>query len=401
MLGSLSLIILVGLFMSFIMNKLHLPKIIGMLIAGIVLGPFVLNLIDTSILQISAELRKIALIIILIKAGITLDLKDLKKVGRPALLMSFLPATFEIIAYSIFAPMILGISRVDAILMGTVLGAVSPAVVVPRTVSLIERKIGTKEGVPQLILAGATLDDIFVIVLFTTFLNLAVSGNANYMSFVNIPISIILGVILGVVVGYILVNIFDIFYKHERYIRNSLKLMIIIGVAFGLVEFETVMKEIVSISGLLAVFSMSLVIKIKSSKEISDRIAEKTGKLWIVSEVFLFVLLGAAVDIRYTMEAGLLAILLIFITLVIRAIGVISCMIGTNLSFKERLFCVISYLPKATVQAAIGSIPLAMGIGSGNIILSVAVLGILITAPLGAIGMDIGSDKLLKKEYVD
>lgn len=401
MLGSLSLIILVGLFMSFIMNKLHLPRIIGMLIAGIVLGPFVLNLIDTSILQISAELRKIALIIILIKAGITLDLKDLKKVGRPALLMSFLPATFEIIAYSIFAPMILGISRVDAILMGTVLGAVSPAVVVPRTVSLIERKIGTKEGVPQLILAGATLDDIFVIVLFTTFLNLAVSGNANYMSFVNIPISIILGVILGVVVGYILVNIFDIFYKHERYIRNSLKLMIIIGVAFGLVEFETVMKEIVSISGLLAVFSMSLVIKIKSSKEISDRIAEKTGKLWIVSEVFLFVLLGAAVDIRYTMEAGLPAILLIFITLVIRAIGVISCMIGTNLSFKERIFCVISYLPKATVQAAIGSIPLAMGIGSGNIILSVAVLGILITAPLGAIGMDIGSNKLLKKEYVD
>ena len=401
MLGSLSLIILVGLFMSFIMNKLHLPRIIGMLIAGIVLGPFVLNLIDTSILQISAELRKIALIIILIKAGITLDLKDLKKVGRPALLMSFLPATFEIIAYSIFAPMILGISRVDAILMGTVLGAVSPAVVVPRTVSLIERKIGTKEGVPQLILAGATLDDIFVIVFFTTFLNLAVSGNANYMSFVNIPISIILGVILGVVVGYILVNIFDIFYKHERYIRNSLKLMIIIGVAFGLVEFETVMKEIVSISGLLAVFSMSLVIKIKSSKEISDRIAEKTGKLWIVSEVFLFVLLGAAVDIRYTMEAGLPAIVLIFVTLIIRAIGVISCMIGTNLSFKERLFCVISYLPKATVQAAIGSIPLAMGIGSGNIILSVAVLGILITAPLGAIGMDIGSDKLLKKEYVD
>ena len=401
MLGSLSLIILVGLFMSFIMNKLHLPRIIGMLIAGIVLGPFVLNLIDTSILQISAELRKIALIIILIKAGITLDLKDLKKVGRPALLMSFLPATFEIIAYSIFAPMILGISRVDAILMGTVLGAVSPAVVVPRTVSLIERKIGTKEGVPQLILAGATLDDIFVIVLFTTFLNLAVSGNANYMSFVNIPISIILGVILGVVVGYILVNIFDVFYKHERYIRNSLKLMIIIGVAFGLVEIETVMKEIVSISGLLAVFSMSVVIKIKSSKEVSGRIAEKTGKLWIVSEVFLFVLLGAAVDIRYTMEAGLPAIVLIFVTLIIRAIGVISCMIGTNLSFKERLFCVISYLPKATVQAAIGSIPLAMGIGSGNIILSVAVLGILITAPLGAIGMDIGSDKLLKKEYVD
>lgn len=401
MLGSLSLIILVGLAMASIMNKINLPKIIGMLITGIVLGPFVLDLIDPSILQISAELRQIALIIILIKAGITLDLKDLKKVGRPAILMSFVPATFEIIAYAIFAPMILGISRIDALVMGAVLGAVSPAVVVPRMVNLIEKKIGTKEAIPQMILAGASLDDIFVIVLFTTFLNMAIGGSANFMSFVNIPISIILGIILGAIVGYVLFEFFEYFYKKGKYIRNSLKVLIIMGLAFGLMAFQTIVEDYVSISGLLAVVSMAAVIRIKSDESVTNRIAEKTGKMWLVAEVFLFVLVGAAVDIRYTLEAGLPAILLIFIALAIRAIGVIVCMMGTKISLKERIFCVISYLPKATVQAAIGSIPLAMGLGSGNIILSVAVLGILITAPLGAIGMDATYDKLLKKEMVN
>lgn len=401
MLGSLSLIILVGLAMASIMNKINLPKIIGMLITGIVLGPFVLDLIDPSILQISAELRQIALIIILIKAGITLDLKDLKKVGRPAILMSFVPATFEIIAYAIFAPMILGISRIDALVMGAVLGAVSPAVVVPRMVNLIEKKIGTKEAIPQMILAGASLDDIFVIVLFTTFLNMAIGGSANFMSFVNIPISIILGIILGAIVGFVLTEFFEYFYKKGKYIRNSLKVLIIMGLAFGLMAFQTIVEDYVSISGLLAVVSMAAVIRIKSDESVTNRIAEKTGKMWLVAEVFLFVLVGAAVDIRYTLEAGLPAILLIFIALAIRAIGVIVCMMGTKISLKERIFCVISYLPKATVQAAIGSIPLAMGLGSGNIILSVAVLGILITAPLGAIGMDATYDKLLKKEMVN
>lgn len=401
MLGSLSLIILVGLAMASIMNKINLPKIIGMLITGIVLGPFVLDLIDPSILQISAQLRQIALIIILIKAGITLDLNDLKKVGRPAILMSFLPATFEIIGYAIFAPIILGISRIDALVMGAVLGAVSPAVVVPRMVNLIEKKIGTKEAIPQMILAGASLDDIFVIVLFTTFLNIAIGGSADFIRFVNIPISIILGIVLGAIVGYALTEFFEHCYKKGRYIRNSLKVLIIMGLAFGLMEFEIIIENYVPISGLLAVVSMSAIIRIRSCESVANRIAEKTGKMWLVAEVFLFVLVGAAVDIRYTLEAGIPAILLIFIALAIRAFGVIVCMIGTNISFKERLFCIISYLPKATVQAAIGSIPLAMGLGSGNIILSVAVLGILITAPLGAIGMDATYDKLLNKEMID
>lgn len=398
MLGSLSIIILIGLSMASIMNKSNLPKIIGMLITGVVIGPFVLDLIDPSILQISAELRQIALIIILIKAGITLDLKDLKKVGRPAIFMSFLPATFEIIAYNIFAPMILGISTIDAFVMGSVLSAVSPAVVVPRMVNLIEKKIGTKEAIPQMVLAGASLDDIFVIVLFTTFLNMAIGGNINFSRFVNIPISIILGIVLGAIIGYILTNFFEYFYKKDRYIRNSLKVLIIMGIAFGIMEFQTIIQDYVSISGLLAIVAMSSVIKIRSSKLVSSRIAEKSGKMWLVAEVFLFVLVGAAVDIRYTLEAGFSAIALILIALVIRAIGVIVCMMGTNISIKERIFCVISYLPKATVQAAIGSIPLAMGFESGKIILSVAVLGILITAPLGAIGMDATYDKLLKKE---
>lgn len=401
MLGSLSLIILVGLAMASIMNKINLPKIIGMLITGIVLGPFVLDLIDPSILQISAQLRQIALIIILIKAGITLDLNDLKKVGRPAILMSFLPATFEIIGYAFFAPIILGISRIDALVMGAVLGAVSPAVVVPRMVNLIEKKIGTKEAIPQMILAGASLDDIFVIVLFTTFLNIAIGGSADFIRFVNIPISIILGIVLGAIVGYALTEFFEHCYKKGRYIRNSLKVLIIMGLAFGLMEFEIIIENYVPISGLLAVVSMAAIIRIRSCESVANRIAEKTGKMWLVAEVFLFVLVGAAVDIRYTLEAGIPAILLIFIALAIRAFGVIVCMIGTNISFKERLFCIISYLPKATVQAAIGSIPLAMGLGSGNIILSVAVLGILITAPLGAIGMDATYDKLLNKEMID
>ncbi len=401
MLGSLSLIILIGLTMASIMNKIDMPKIIGMLITGIVLGPFVLDLIDSSILQISTELRQIALIIILIKAGITLDLKDLKKVGRPAILMSFLPATFEIIAYFVFAPIMLGISRIDALVMGSVLAAVSPAVVVPRMVNLIEKKIGTKESIPQMILAGASLDDIFVIVLFTTFLNISIGGRTNFMSFINIPTSIILGIVLGIFVGYILTEFFELFYKRGKYIRNSLKVLIIMGIAFGLIEFQNIIEDYISISGLLAVVAMSVVIKIRASKLVSSRIAEKTGKMWLVAEVFLFVLVGAAVDIRYTLEAGLPAILLIFIALAIRAIGVIVCMMGTNITFKERIFCVISYLPKATVQAAIGSIPIAMGLTSGNIILSVAVLGILITAPLGAIGMDASYDKLLKKELIN
>ncbi|MCC8097386.1 MAG: cation:proton antiporter [Eubacterium sp.] len=398
MLQSLSLIILVGLAMAAIISKLGLPKIIGMLLSGIILGPYVLNLLDLSILSVSSELRQIALIIILIKAGFSLNLSDLKKVGRPAVLMAFLPASFEIAAYTLFAPILLNITRIEAMVMGAVLGAVSPAVVVPHMVNLIEKKYGTKEGIPQMILAGASCDDIFVIVLFTTFTNMAQGGSANIIDFINIPISIISGIFIGTAAGYVLSAFFETAYKRNHCIRNSMKVIIIMGAAFGLMSLESLLKSCISMSGLLAVVSMACVIKLKTIKTVSKRLSEKMGKLWLGAEVILFVLVGAAVDIRYTLSAGLPALAMIAAALCIRSIGVYICMIGTSITAKERLFCIISYLPKATVQAAIGSVPLAMGLSCGQIVLSVAVLGILITAPLGAIGIDLSYRKLLKKE---
>lgn len=401
MLESLALILLVGLAMGTICEKIKLPRIIGMLITGIVLGPYVLDLFDPSILSISAELRKIALIIILLKAGLSLNLSDLKKVGRPAVMMSFVPASFEIIGYIIFAPIILGINRVEAAVMGAVLGAVSPAVVVPRMVQLMEEKYGTDKSIPQMILAGASCDDIFVIVLFTTFLGMAQGEKASVMEFVNIPISIVLGVIAGAAAGFILYFIFETAYKHKRCIRNSTKLIIILGVSFLLVTVEGRLEGKVALSGLLAVVSMACVLKIKCTGSVSQRLSAKFGKLWIAAEVILFVLVGAAVDIRYTLEAGGTAVLMIFAALIFRAAGVMLCTIKTGFTWKERLFCVIAYLPKATVQAAIGSVPLAAGLECGKIILSVAVMAIIITAPLGAFGMDISYKKLLKKEHTD
>lgn len=401
MLESLALILLVGLAMGTICEKIKLPRIIGMLITGIVLGPYVLDLFDPSILSISAELRKIALIIILLKAGLSLNLSDLKKVGRPAVMMSFVPASFEIIGYIIFAPIILGINRVEAAVMGAVLGAVSPAVVVPRMVQLMEEKYGTDKSIPQMILAGASCDDIFVIVLFTTFLGMAQGEKASVMEFVNIPISIVLGVIAGAAAGFILYFIFETAYKHKRCIRNSTKLIIILGVSFLLVTVESLLEGKVALSGLLAVVSMACVLKIKCTGSVSQRLSAKFGKLWIAAEVILFVLVGAAVDIRYTLEAGGTAVLMIFAALIFRAAGVMLCTIKTGFTWKERLFCVIAYLPKATVQAAIGSVPLAAGLECGKIILSVAVMAIIITAPLGAFGMDISYKKLLKKEHTD
>lgn len=395
MLTSLSLIFLVGLAMGAICGYLKLPRIIGMLVTGIVLGPYVLDLLDPSILSISADLRKMALIIILLKAGLSLNLEDLKKVGRPAVMMSFVPASFEILGYILCAPAILGISRVDAAVMGAVLGAVSPAVVVPRMVKLIETKYGTGKAIPQMILAGASCDDIFVIVLFSTFTNMAQGGSAHVADFINIPVSILLGIALGAVAGYGLSLFFETAYAKEHYVRNSMKVILILGMSFFLMSVETWLKGKVSVSGLLAVVSMAAVIRIKCIPKVSKRLSEKFGKLWIAAEVILFVLVGAAVDIRYTMQAGIAAVLMIFVGLMFRAVGVSLCMLGTKLNKKERLFCVIAYLPKATVQAAIGSVPLAMGLPCGQIVLSVAVLAILITAPLGAAGMDLTYDKLL------
>lgn len=395
MLTSLSLIFLVGLAMGAICGYLKLPRIIGMLVTGIVLGPYVLDLLDPSILSISADLRKMALIIILLKAGLSLNLEDLKKVGRPAVMMSFVPASFEILGYILCAPAILGISRVDAAVMGAVLGAVSPAVVVPRMVKFIETKYGTGKAIPQMILAGASCDDIFVIVLFSTFTNMAQGGSAHVADFINIPVSILLGIALGAVAGYGLSLFFETAYAKEHYVRNSMKVILILGMSFFLMSVETWLKGKVSVSGLLAVVSMAAVIRIKCIPKVSKRLSEKFGKLWIAAEVILFVLVGAAVDIRYTMQAGIAAVLMIFVGLMFRAVGVSLCMLGTKLNKKERLFCVIAYLPKATVQAAIGSVPLAMGLPCGQIVLSVAVLAILITAPLGAAGMDLTYDKLL------
>lgn len=398
MLTSLAFIFLVGLAMGAICQKLKLPRIIGMLATGIVLGPYVLDLLDPSILSISSDLRKMALIIILLKAGLSLNLEDLKKVGRPAIMMAFVPATFELIGYLVFAPVILGITRVEAAVMGSVLAAVSPAVVVPRMVQLMENKYGTEKAIPQMIMAGASCDDIFVIVLFTTFLSMAQGGSADIKAFANIPISIILGIILGAIVGYLLYLFFETAYAKKHYVRNSMKVIIVLGFSFLLIAIEGWLEGKIAVSGLLAVVSMACVLKMKCTSFVSKRLSEKFGKLWLAAEVILFVLVGAAVDIRYTLDAGLAAVAMIFVALIFRSFGVWLCTVKTSLTLKERTFCVIAYLPKATVQAAIGSVPFAAGLPCGKIVLSVAVMAIIITAPLGAFGMDLTYKKFLRRE---
>lgn len=397
MLTSLALIFLIGLAMAAVCQSLKLPRIVGMLITGIILGPYVLDFLDPSILSISAELRKMALIIILLKAGLSLNLADLKKVGRSAVMMSFVPASFEILAFILFAPKVLGMTRIEAAVLGTVLGAVSPAVVVPRMVQLIEQKYGMKNSIPQLIMAGASCDDIFVIVLFTSFLGMAQGEKIRIADIAGIPCAIILGVLAGAAAGWLLSFFFEKAYAHKHGVRNSIKCIIILGVSFWLVAMEDWLQEMISISGLLAVVSMACMLKMRSAECVSGRLSEKFGKLWLAAEVILFVLVGAAVDIRYTLEAGLNAIGMIFLALLFRAAGVMVCLIRSRLNWKERLFCMIAYLPKATVQAAIGSVPLTLGLPCGKIVLSVAVLAILITAPLGALGMDISYKKLLEK----
>ena len=398
MLTSLALIFLVGLAMASICQRVRLPRIIGMLVTGIVMGPYVLDFLDSSILGISADLRQMALVIILIKAGLSLDIQDLKKVGRPAVLMSFLPALFEIAAFVLFAPLILGVTPMEGAVMGAVLGAVSPAVVVPKMVQLMDEGYGTGRSIPQLILAAASLDDVFVIVLFSAFVSMAQGGKASAMDFVGIPVSIVLGIVVGALTGYLLALFFETSYAHKHCIRNSMKVIIVLGISFLLIALEEWLKGIVAVSGLLAVMGMACVLQAKSEKKVSARLAQKFGKLWIAAEVILFVLVGAAVDIRYTLEAGPGAVLMILTALLFRSAGVLLSLTGTVLNRKERIFCVISYLPKATVQAAIGSVPLAIGLPCGRLVLSVAVLSIIITAPLGALGMDLSYKGMLIKE---
>lgn len=398
MLTSLALVFLAGLAAAAVCSAIKLPRIIGMLLVGIVLGPHILNVLDDSILSISSELRQMALIIILLKAGLSLNLSDLRQVGRPAVLLSCLPATCELAGYILLAPYLLGVNRIEAAVMGAVLAAVSPAVVVPRMVFLMENRWGTDKSIPQMLLAGASCDDIYVIVLFTTFTGIAQGGNARAADFLNIPVSVVLGIAVGAAVGYALSRFFEAAFARNHMVRGSVKVIIVLSVSFLLVALETVLKGKIALSGLLAVTSMACMLARKTTGEVRARLSEKFGKLWIAAELILFVLVGAVVDIRYVSETGLAAVLMVFAALIFRAAGVVLCLAGTKLSRRERLFCVIAYLPKATVQAAIGSVPLAMELPCGKIVLSVAVLAILITAPLGALGMDAAYRKLLKYE---
>lgn len=398
MLTSLAFVFLAGLAAAAVCSAIKLPRIIGMLLIGIVLGPHILNVLDDSILSISSELRQMALIIILLKAGLSLNLSDLRQVGRPAVLLSCLPATCELAGYILLAPYLLGVNRIEAAVMGAVLAAVSPAVVVPRMVFLMENRWGTDKSIPQMLLAGASCDDIYVIVLFTTFTGIAQGGNARAADFLNIPVSVVLGIAVGAAAGYALSRFFEAAFARNHMVRGSVKVIIVLSVSFLLVALETVLKGKIALSGLLAVTSMACMLARKTTGEVRARLSEKFGKLWIAAELILFVLVGAAVDIRYVSETGLAAVLMVFAALIFRAAGVVLCLAGTKLSRRERLFCVIAYLPKATVQAAIGSVPLAMGLPCGKIVLSVAVLAILITAPLGALGMDAAYRKLLKYE---
>ena len=392
MLFSFALIFLSGIILGSIFNRLKLPQLIGMLLTGIILGPYLLNLLNPKILSISADLRQIALIIILTRAGLNLDINDLKKVGRPAVLMCFVPATFEILGMIIFAPKFLGLGLLDSAILGTVIAAVSPAVIVPKMLKLMEEGYGADRSIPQMIMAGASVDDVFVIVLFTSFIGLASTGSFSMLNLIKIPTSIFFGISVGFLCAILL-----IYLLKKIHIRDSLKVIIILNISFLLVTFEHSLTGIIGFSGLLAIMSIGTGIQAKNTM-LSKRMSIKYSKLWITAEVMLFVLVGATVNIKYALGASIPAILLIITVLIFRMAGVFLCLVGTSLSYRERLFCMIAYCPKATVQAAIGSIPLSMGLPSGNIILTVAVLSILITAPLGAFAIDISYKKLLLKK---
>lgn len=394
MLTSIAIILLCGLMVGWMFNKIKLPSLLGMIIVGIILGPHGLNIIDDSILMISGDLRQIALVIILTRAGLSLDISDLKKVGRPAVLMCFVPACIEILGTILLAPILLGVSVLDAAIIGSTIAAVSPAVVVPRMIKLMDEGYGTDKSIPQLILAGASVDDVFVIVVFTAFTTLASTGKVSAASFLQIPISIILGIVLGCAVGALLV----MFFK-RRHIRDSIKILIILSISFLILELQNQLEGYVPVSGLLAIMSMGIVINQKYSV-LAKRLSVKYNKLWLAAEVFLFVLVGVAVDIKYAISAGIMVVVLIICALVFRMFGVMIALLKTDLSVKERIFCMVAYTPKATVQAAIGSIPLSMGLECGSITLTAAVVSILITAPFGAICVDNLYRKLLRKSVL-
>ena len=391
MLLSISLILLVGMSVGWICKKMKLPSLLGMLVTGIVLGPYMLNLLDDSILGISAELRKIALIIILTRAGLGLDLSGLKKIGRPAVLMCFVPASLELLGILLIAPKLLGISMLEAAILGAVLAAVSPAVVVPRMVKLMEEGYGVREGIPQLILAGASVDDVYVIVLFSTFLGMIQGESASVIHFINIPISIVLGVGIGFLIGVILA-----YYFKKVHIRDTSKVLIILSISLLLVVLEDHLTIPITFSALIAIMFIGIGLQ-KKREAVARRLSVKYGKLWVAAEVFLFVLVGATVNIGYLNKVGVNALVVIAVALIFRMFGVFLCLLGTSLNRKERLFAMMAYTPKATVQAAIGGIPLSLGLACGEIVLTVAVLAIVLTAPAGAFAMDLSYKKFLKK----
>ena len=392
MLLSISLILILGMFMGWICRKIKLPALLGMLITGIILGPYGLNLLDGSILGISAELRKIALIIILTRAGLGLDLSGLKKIGRPAVLMCFVPASFELLGMILLAPKLMGLSVLEAAVMGAVLAAVSPAVVVPRMVKLMDEGYGVKEGIPQLILAGASVDDVYVIVLFSTFVGMMQGEGASILKFVNIPVSIFWGIAIGLLLGVLLAYFFK-----KVHIRDTSKVLIILSISFLLVVIEDKLTTAITFSSLIAVMFIGIGLQ-KKREAVAKRLSVKYGKLWVAAEVFLFVLVGATVNIEYLGKVGAKAFVVIIGALIFRMFGVFVCLLGTSLKRKERLFAMMAYTPKATVQAAIGGIPLALGLACGDTVLTVAVLAIVFTAPLGAFAIDLSYKKLLNKQ---
>ena len=392
MLLSISLILILGMFMGWICRKMKLPALLGMLITGIILGPYGLNLLDDSILGISAELRKIALIIILTRAGLGLDLSGLKKIGRPAVLMCFVPASFELLGMILLAPKLMGLSVLESAVMGAVLAAVSPAVVVPRMVKLMDEGYGVKEGIPQLILAGASVDDVYVIVLFSTFVGMMQGEGASILQFVNIPVSIFFGIAIGLFLGVLLAYFFK-----KVHIRDTSKVLIILSISFLLVVIEDKLTTAITFSSLIAVMFIGIGLQ-KKREAVAKRLSVKYGKLWVAAEVFLFVLVGATVNIEYLGKVGAKAFVVIIGTLIFRMFGVFVCLLGTNLKRKEQLFAMMAYTPKATVQAAIGGIPLALGLACGDTVLTVAVLAIVFTAPLGAFAIDWSYKKLLNKQ---
>ena len=392
MLLSISLILIFGIFMGWICQKIKLPSLLGMLITGIVLGPYGFNLLDDSILGISAELRKIALIIILTRAGLGLDLSGLKKIGRPAVLMCFVPASFELIGMILLAPKLMGLTVLEAAIMGAVLAAVSPAVVVPRMVKLMDEGYGVNEGIPQLILAGASVDDVYVIVLFSTFVGMMQGKGASILNFVNIPISIFFGIAIGLLFGVLLSYFFS-----KAHIRDTSKVLIILSISFLLVAIEDKLTTAITFSSLIAIMFIGIGLQ-KKREVVAKRLSVKYGKLWVAAEVFLFVLVGATVNIEYLGKVGVMALIVIIGALVFRMLGVFLCLLGTSLKRKERLFTMMAYTPKATVQAAIGGIPLALGFTCGDMVLTVAVLAIVLTAPLGAFAIDLSYKKLLNEK---